>query len=336
MSDKISVVVTCYNHESYIEDCLRSIFEQTYSNIELLVFNDGSTDDSGSIIQEMLKESPFKETHYYESANKGVVEVRNQALSTITGDYLLFVDSDNFLDAHHIASLYQALVAEEADIAYCQLWDFNSKKVVLAEDLSYHLRKMLTGNIIDMSALVRVSIIADTRFDVALNGRSLEDYDFWLSLIINHHAKPIFVSTTKLNYRVVQGSRSDHGNWESYYRAYYYILDKYKETVPYDIIEALKGNVQMWLESYTQTNQRLATTEQALNETQQALSETQQALNETQQALSETQQALNDAQLLAEQEAKSAREAHAALARLYNKLPIRIYRKLKGIGRSSS
>lgn len=59
MKDLISVVVTCYNHEDYIEQCLRSIFKQSYRNIELFVLNDGSTDKSAQIIQETLVDSPF-------------------------------------------------------------------------------------------------------------------------------------------------------------------------------------------------------------------------------------------------------------------------------------
>ncbi len=55
MDKKVSVAVTCYNHENFIEECLRSIFAQTHQNIELLVFNDGSTDDSGAVISKVLE-----------------------------------------------------------------------------------------------------------------------------------------------------------------------------------------------------------------------------------------------------------------------------------------
>ena len=61
---KVSVIVTCYNKGKYIEECLYSIFNQSYRNIELIIFNDGSTDDSDEIIRECLKESPFKNTQY--------------------------------------------------------------------------------------------------------------------------------------------------------------------------------------------------------------------------------------------------------------------------------
>ncbi|MCY7184930.1 glycosyltransferase family 2 protein, partial [Streptococcus gallolyticus] len=54
MDALVSIVVTCYNHESYVKDCLESIFQQTYKNIELLVFNDGSLDDSDTVIKDTL------------------------------------------------------------------------------------------------------------------------------------------------------------------------------------------------------------------------------------------------------------------------------------------
>ena len=104
MKSKVSVIVTCFNHEDYIEECLRSIFSQTYSNIELFVFNDGSTDNSGKIIEQVLTESPFFETKYIYDENRGVVAVRNEGLGQFTGDYVLFVDSDNFLNNDHINS----------------------------------------------------------------------------------------------------------------------------------------------------------------------------------------------------------------------------------------
>lgn len=250
MNPKVSVVVTCYNHEKYIEECLRSIFEQSYQNIELLVFNDGSTDHSGEIIENLLTESPFAETHYLSGENRGVVTVRNDGLARFTGHYLLFVDSDNFLDRQHIEKLLTALSVNQADIAYCQLWDFVGQKDVLGGDLTFSLEKMLQGNFIDVSALVSADKVRGQQFDIALNNRSLEDYDFWLNLIINQKAKPVFVSSTKLNYRLTNDSRSEHGNWERHYKDYFYIISKYQEKIPNETIAALKKGLLNWLEQY--------------------------------------------------------------------------------------
>lgn len=268
MDKKVSVVVTCYNHEKYIEECLRSIFGQTHQEIELLIFNDGSTDASGDVISEVLQDSPFTETHYFSEKNRGLAYVRNDALSKMTGDFLLFVDSDNFLNDDHIEKLLTELSVTNSDIAYCQLWDFNAQRDVLRPDLEYSFEKEIVGNLIDASSLVRTSKIVDAKFDESLNNQTLEDYDFWLNLIINNEAKPVYVSTTKLNYRVLNESLSKRGNWENYYKSYFYIINKYIQKIPAELIEALQKNLLLWVDNYQNlvidSEQKLADKEQEL------------------------------------------------------------------------
>ncbi|MDR0318220.1 MAG: glycosyltransferase [Lactococcus lactis] len=268
MDKKVSVVVTCYNHEKYIEECLRSIFGQTHQEIELLIFNDGSTDASGEVISEVLQDSPFTETHYFSEKNRGLAYVRNDALSKMTGDFLLFVDSDNFLNDNHIEKLLTELSVTNSDIAYCQLWDFNAQRDVLRPDLEYSFEKEIVGNLIDASSLVRTSKIVDAKFDESLNNQTLEDYDFWLNLIINNEAKPVYVSTTKLNYRVLNESLSKRGNWENYYKSYFYIINKYIQKIPAELIEALQKNLLLWVDNYQNlvidSEQKLADKEQEL------------------------------------------------------------------------
>ncbi|MCL2112342.1 MAG: glycosyltransferase [Streptococcaceae bacterium] len=248
MNDKISVVVTCYNHEKYIEKCLRSIFEQTYQNIELIIFNDGSTDKSGEIISDLIQKSPFLETKYLYDDNQGVVRVRNAALDKVTGDYLLFVDSDNFLNKDHIEILLKEAKKDDVDIVYCQLWDFEEKHNVLQEDLDFSLEKELVGNLIDMSSLVKTAIIGNVRFDEKL--KNLEDYDFWINLILNNKAIPRFVRDTKLNYRVLKDSRSQHDDWERYFDTYLYILGKYKKVLGEQYNQVIKQNLILGVTNY--------------------------------------------------------------------------------------
>lgn len=238
----VSVVVTCYNHEKYIEQCIKSIFEQTYQNIELVIFNDGSTDHSGEIIASLLPESPFAETHYFSDENQGVVKIRNTALEKITGDYLLFVDSDNFLNKNHIEILLrEAKKHGDADIAYCQLWDFEEQRNILHENLDFLLDDELVQNVIDMSSLVKTEIIGSVRFDEKL--RSLEDYDFWLNLLLNKGASAYFVRETQLNYRVLETSRSQRADLERYFDDYLYILNKYRNILGDKYEQTLKKNL---------------------------------------------------------------------------------------------
>lgn len=152
MNNLISVVVTCYNHEKYIEQCLRSVFNQTYTNIELIVLDDGSTDSSPQIIQEVLKDSPF-DTKFETHENLGVVNNRNLGLELIRGDYLLFVDSDNYLDADYVEQLYSKLTETNADIVYCDLYNPEKEEFYL-KSREFDLTAFLNASFIDNCSLI--------------------------------------------------------------------------------------------------------------------------------------------------------------------------------------
>lgn len=242
MTKLISVVVTCYNHENYIEQCIRSIFHQTYRNIELIVLDDGSTDNSNEIIQEVLKDSPFV-TKFESHENVGVVKNRNMGLSLINGDYLLFVDSDNYLDMDYIEQLYSKLIETNADIAYCDLFNPEKEEFYL-KSREFDLTDFLNASFIDNCSLIRRSIIGDARYDEKLNRKKLEDYDFLLNLILNNGAKAVYQPNTKLNYRVFEtGSISGRDSVRHHYEIYLEVLEKYLDKLPHEIYQAVSDNL---------------------------------------------------------------------------------------------
>ena len=242
MTKLISVVVTCYNHENYIEQCIRSIFHQTYRNIELIVLDDGSTDNSNEIIQEVLKDSPFV-TKFESHENVGVVKNRNMGLSLINGDYLLFVDSDNYLDMDYIEQLYSKLIETNADIAYCDLFNPEKEEFYL-KSREFDLTDFLNASFIDNCSLIRRSIIGNARYDQNLNRKKLEDYDFLLNLIIDNGAKAVYQPNTKLNYRVFEtGSISGRDSVRHHYEVYLEILEKYLDKLPHEIYQAVSDNL---------------------------------------------------------------------------------------------
>ena len=242
MKDLISVVVTCYNHQDYIEQCLRSIFAQTYRNIELLVLDDGSSDHSAEIIEAVLVDSPFP-TRFESHKNMGVVKTRNKALQQIQGTYFIFVDSDDFLDSDYIESFYTSMVQEEADIVYGDLYDPDKKEVYL-KSRPYDKLAFLTENYISNCSLIRRSVADGIYYDEALNREKLEDYDFLLNLIINQGAKPVYDAKTKLNYRVFdKESISKRDSTRYHYEMYLKILRKYVRQIPDEIYQALGKNI---------------------------------------------------------------------------------------------
>ncbi|MDW8681349.1 glycosyltransferase family 2 protein [Streptococcus suis] len=227
----VSVVVTCYNHEQYIEQCLKSIFKQSFQHIELHVWNDGSTDQSGEIIEQTLSKSPFSISEYHFQTNQGVVKTRNHALEQIQGEFVLFVDSDNFLEPNYIEVMLEVAIQEQADIIYTNLVDPETGEFV-HKAREFVFSDFCQGNYIDSCSLVRVSKIQGLLYDEFLNYKNLEDYDFFFGLITQNGAKPAPVYKTHLNYRVLNSSISSHHDIDKYYESYAYIFSKYQTKNP--------------------------------------------------------------------------------------------------------
>ncbi|MUN89869.1 rhamnan synthesis F family protein [Enterococcus gallinarum] len=239
----VSVIVTCYNHEKYIEQCLNSVLSQTYSNIELLIINDGSTDNSETKIKNTLKNAQIKYEYIYQE-NSGVCVTRNRGLEWMKGDYVLFIDSDNYLDLDYIEKM--VLVAEQdgADIIYTDLINAATQEV-FKKAIPFELKSYLSNNFIDNCSLIRASKINGVRYDINLNRKKLVDYDFIMNLILVNKAKPQKCNNTKLNYRVLSDSISrsgDHGTDRYYYDVYFYILKKHVTSYPKEIFNAAYKN----------------------------------------------------------------------------------------------
>ena len=111
----ISVVVPIYNVEKYLRLCLDSLLMQTYTNFEVLMINDGSSDGSSNICKEYLtKDRRFQ---YFEKENGGLSDARNYGIEHSKGEYITFVDSDDWLKETFLADLYEAITRTGADIA---------------------------------------------------------------------------------------------------------------------------------------------------------------------------------------------------------------------------
>ena len=99
----ISIIVPCYNTEDYIEQCLDSLIHQSYKNFEIILVNDGSTDDTDAKIQPYLSDDRIK---YIIQENKGLSGARNTGLDIMKGEYVCFIDSDDFIHKDYVKSLY--------------------------------------------------------------------------------------------------------------------------------------------------------------------------------------------------------------------------------------
>ena len=112
----ISIIVPVYNAERYLLECLNSLDGQTYDLIEIIVINDGSTDNSEDVIYE-FKESSSRKIIYYKQENQGVSVARNQGLSMAKGQYFMFADADDILDKNAVEILYNNICCFSADMS---------------------------------------------------------------------------------------------------------------------------------------------------------------------------------------------------------------------------
>ncbi len=112
---KISVIVPVYNSINCLEKCVRSLCAQTYSNLEILLIDDGSTDGTAALVEELAKTDPRIRMHHKE--NGGASSARNVGISLATGEYLAFADSDDYLEPYVYEELLRALTAGDYPVA---------------------------------------------------------------------------------------------------------------------------------------------------------------------------------------------------------------------------
>lgn len=115
-SDKVSVIIPVYNTSRYLRACLRSVLNQTLTSLEIICIDDGSTDDSPVVLAEFAEQD--ERIKVITQSNKGPSAARNAGLRISTGAYILFLDSDDYLEQNALQRLYETAVQQDLDILY--------------------------------------------------------------------------------------------------------------------------------------------------------------------------------------------------------------------------
>lgn len=176
----ISVIVPVYNVEKYLERCVKSIAAQTYKDLEILLIDDGSTDKSGEMCDEFLQtDSRIKVFH---KQNGGLSDARNYGIEHSAGEFISFVDSDDYIDEKMLETLHRLITENDADLAVCSAMDvFEGKEVTQVKEIKeFNLNKvesykyMLRGDGIPSACnkLYKRQTVGDVRFPV---GKLYED-----------------------------------------------------------------------------------------------------------------------------------------------------------------
>lgn len=210
--DLISIIVPVYNVENYIKECINSIINQSYKNIEIILVDDGSTDNSGSLCEEFsLIDSRIVTFH---KENGGLSDARNYGIRHSNGEYIMFVDSDDIIDKDIVNVLYTLIQKDKSiDISVCNLKRFNDghpprfihrdKYSILDREGS--LKEFLYQKRISTSScgkLYRKKIMENIFF---VKNQRFEDNEFVFKLLLN--VDKVIVSESELYaYRCRQNS----------------------------------------------------------------------------------------------------------------------------------
>lgn len=180
MSEKVSVIIPCYNHGKYVDEAVQSCLMQTYNNIEIIIVNDGSTDEfTNALLHNYKKEK----TKVITTPNQGLAMARNVGIDAATGDYILPLDADDKIAPTYIEKAVNILKQKEnVGIVYCRAEFFGTQTGVW--DLpEYKFPDILNRNCIFCTAMFRKSDWKDVGGYKKEMIYGWEDYEFWLSLI---------------------------------------------------------------------------------------------------------------------------------------------------------
>lgn len=133
MNELVSIIMPVYNSEKYINQSILSVLNQTYSNFELIIINDGSTDNSKKVCEQYLEKD--SRIHFFDKKNEGVAKTRNFGIEKANGKYLMFIDSDDIFEENMIEKMLKTSIDFDADIVRCSYRNLSNLNNKIAEKI---------------------------------------------------------------------------------------------------------------------------------------------------------------------------------------------------------
>lgn len=214
---KVSVILTIYNREKYIEKCIRSLLEQTLDNVEFVVVDDASTDSSLAILNTVLEEYPDRKPQVNLiclEKNAGRAVARQTGINHVKGEYVIHVDSDDWVDSDMLELLYSKAKETDADIVGCNVThEYRTRQRIFKQsysgDVEEDIRRLLNGKLFPSlcTSLTRTSIIRENDITFPQGVDTGEDLLFNLNLYLYAH-KVVGIDNPSYHYRHTEDSGS--------------------------------------------------------------------------------------------------------------------------------
>ena len=180
---KVSVIVPVYNVEKYVEKCLKSLVNQTMQEIEIIVVDDGSKDGSKSIVDNYIKKYPDKIKYLYKE-NGGLSSARNFGIPYANGEYIAFLDSDDYVEPTMYEEMYNLAKKEDADMVECDfIWEYPNKQKY-DYGVVYNGKKgaIEKARVVAWNKLIKREIIESEKIEFPF-GLRYEDVEFFYKLV---------------------------------------------------------------------------------------------------------------------------------------------------------
>lgn len=200
----VSVIIPAYNAAKYIEETINSAIQSSYSSIEIIVVNDGSTDNTREVVL-TIREKYSELIKYIEQSNSGVAAARNLAIRCANGKYILPLDADDLIDKDYIKKGVDVLAnSPEVKVVYGGAYYFGAKKGIWKLP-TFSMSLLARRNIIYVSGIYRKEDFLQTDgYCVEIAG--MEDWDFWISML-KTGGEVIFLPDTCFYYRILPDSK---------------------------------------------------------------------------------------------------------------------------------
>ena len=220
MGEKISVIVPVYNVETYLERCVESILQQTYAHFELILINDGSTDSSGMICENLA--SRHENIKVYHLENAGVSNARNTGIKLATGAWITFIDSDDFVTQDYLATLASAVEGLNVGFVIAPLHHIkngivtdlpsHSGKTELwsTEETMKELLMTTRTSFFPVAKLFKRDLLVDEKFNT--NYHLAEDALFLTELLLKTRCSSVFIDKPIYYYDHREGSATTSVN----------------------------------------------------------------------------------------------------------------------------
>lgn len=183
---KVSVIVPFYNVELYIEKCMETLTKQTLEDIQIIMVNDGSKDGSEKIVKKFVEKYPNK-IIYLEKENGGLSDARNFGIPYATGEYIAFLDSDDYIENNMYEEMYNKAKQEDSDMVECDfIWEYPNKSRIDVGEMYKEKKEMIVkARVVAWNKIIRRELLEQVgqKFTIGVRYEDIDFFIIWYRII---------------------------------------------------------------------------------------------------------------------------------------------------------